>query len=96
MVSPRSGAKVPTGAPSLARIEKDKLGHVKRGETLEESPFHEIAHAQQRALLVAFLETGNVRRACKVAKVARSSHYRWLEQHKAYREAFQRGEGVRG
>ncbi len=55
---------------------------------MDESPFREIAHAQQRALLVAFLETGNVRRACEVAKVGRSSHYRWLEQHKAYREAF--------
>ncbi len=55
---------------------------------MDESPFHEIAHPQQRAFLVAFLETGNVRRACKVAKVGRSSHYRWLKQHKAYREAF--------
>ena len=64
------------------------MRHVKRGETTDESPFPEIDHPQQRAFFVAFLETGNVRRACEVAKVGRSSHYRWLDQHKAYREAF--------
>ncbi len=55
---------------------------------MDESPFPKIANAHQRAFLVAFLETGNVRRACEVAKVGRSSHYRWFEQHPAYREAF--------
>ena len=33
----------------------------------------------------AFLETGNVRLACEVAKVGRSSHYRWLEKDSEYR-----------
>ena len=42
----------------------------------------------QRAVLKAFRETGNVRLACKAAGVGRSSHYRWLEEDPAYREAF--------
>lgn len=67
---------------------RDIMGHGKKGGVMDESPFPEIAHAQQRAFLAAFLETGNVRRACEVANVGRSSHYRWLKQHKAYREAF--------
>ena len=43
---------------------------------------------QHRAFLAAFRETSNVRLACEVAKVGRSSHYRWLEEDSAYREAF--------
>jgi hypothetical protein len=43
---------------------------------------------QQRAFLAAFRNTGNVRLACEAAKVGRSSHYRWLNQDPAYREAF--------
>jgi hypothetical protein len=43
---------------------------------------------QQRAFLAAFRKTGNVRLACEAAKVGRSSHYRWLKQDAAYREAF--------
>ena len=67
---------------------KDILGHVKGG-VMDESPFGEIAHPQQRAFLAAFQQTGNVRLACEVAKVGRSSHYRWLEEHPEYREAFE-------
>ncbi len=36
-----------------------------------------------------FRETGNVSLACEVAKVGRSSHYRWLGMHPEYREAFE-------
>ncbi len=42
---------------------------------------------QQRAFLAAFRETGNVRRACEVANVGRSSHYRWLKEDPEYHEA---------
>ncbi len=53
----------------------------------DESPFAEIAHPQQRAFVAAFQETGNVRLACQVAKVGRSTHYRWLKDDRDYREA---------
>ncbi len=42
----------------------------------------------QRAFLAAFRATCNVRLACEVAKVGRSSHYRWREKDSEYREAF--------
>ena len=42
----------------------------------------------QKAFLAAFRETGNVRLACEVAGVGRTSHYRWREENPAYREAF--------
>jgi len=32
---------------------------------------------------------GVIRRACKVAKVGRSSHYEWMEDNPAYRAAFE-------
>ena len=63
------------------------MGHCKKGETKGESAFPDISHPRQKAFLVAYLETGNVSRACEVAKVGRSSHYRWLEQDPKYREA---------
>ena len=43
---------------------------------------------QQRAVLAAFRETGNVRLTCKAAGVGRSTHYRWLEKDSEYRAAF--------
>ncbi len=43
---------------------------------------------RQKAFIAAFRETGNVCLACEVAKVGRSSHYRWLEKDAEYREAF--------
>ncbi len=55
---------------------------------MSESAFPKIAHPYKRAFLAAFRETGNVRLACEVAKVGRSSHYRWLEKDPEYREAF--------
>jgi len=42
----------------------------------------------ERAFLVAFRATGNVRLACKAASVGRSSHYRWLDKDSEYRAAF--------
>ncbi len=55
---------------------------------MSESPFLKIAHPSKRAFLAAFRETGNVRLACEVAKVGRSSHYRWIGEDPEYREAF--------
>ena len=55
---------------------------------MSESPLPRIAHPQKRALLAAFRETGNVRLACEVAGVGRTSHYRWRDEDPAYREAF--------
>ena len=46
-------------------------------------------NAKQRAFFAAFRETGNVCLACVAAKVARSSHYRWLDESAVYREAFE-------
>ena len=43
---------------------------------------------KKKAFLAAFRETGNVRLACEAAEVGRSSHYRWLDQDREYREAF--------
>ncbi len=71
-------------------VKRDILGHRKKGGVISESPFSEINHAQQRAFLAAFQETGNVRRACKLAEVRQSSHYRWLKVDSAYRAAMER------
>ncbi len=53
-------------------------------------------NSQHRAFPAAFRETGNVRLACEVAKVGRSSHYRWREHIPEYREAFDLAKGDAG
>lgn len=55
----------------------------------DESPYPEIAYPRKRAFLAAFQETGNVRQASRGARVGRSTHYRWLSDDPAYREAVQ-------
>ena len=42
-----------------------------------------------KAFLAAYRETGNITRAALMAKVSRGRHYDWLEQGKAYSEAFE-------
>ena len=42
---------------------------------------------KQKAFLAAFSETGNVRLACKAAKVSRSRHYQWRDEDPEYRKA---------
>jgi hypothetical protein len=51
--------------------------------------FPELANPRQRAFLTAYRETGNVRLACTVSHVGRSSHYRWLDEDPAYRGALE-------
>jgi hypothetical protein len=41
-----------------------------------------------RDLLKAYAETCNIRQACRKAKVARSTHYKWLEKYPKYRDSF--------
>ena len=56
-------------------------GHIKKGEeTLTDS---------QRTFLAVYGEMGVIKRACKVAGVARSSHYEWLEGNPEYKRAFE-------
>jgi hypothetical protein len=73
------------------RVEGDVPAHAGHDGTQqkEENPVAEAqVTPQQRAFLAAFRKTGNVRLACEAAKVGRSSHYRWLSQDPAYRDAF--------
>ena len=56
---------------------------------MTELRFPEITNPKQRAFLIAFRETGNVRLACEAAGVGRSSHYRWLDGDPIYQEAFE-------
>lgn len=44
---------------------------------------------RQRAFLVAFAETGNIRLAAKTSGINRSTHYDWLEADDDYRRAFE-------
>lgn len=44
---------------------------------------------KQRAMIEALVSTlGNITQACKKCNVMRSSHYRWLEECEAYRQAY--------
>ena len=75
-----------SSAPTVRVASLDFLGHGKKGGVVRESPFPEIAHPPKRAFLAAFRETGNVRLACEVGGVGRSSHYRWPEKDPEYRK----------
>jgi hypothetical protein len=47
-------------------------------------------YERQRDFLKAYVDTLNVERAAEVAKVDRSSHYRWLLRDEKYAAAFER------
>lgn len=48
--------------------------------------------ARQRRFVSAFLETANVSRACKIAKIGRQTHYDWLSSDPEYAVAFREAE----
>lgn len=45
-------------------------------------------HKNQRAFLAAYSECGNITHAAKIAQVARTLHYKWLDDCPEYVEAF--------
>ena len=51
--------------------------------------FPTISHPKKRAFLAAFSRCGSLSQAAKRAKVDRRTHYNWLKDDPAYREAFQ-------
>ena len=65
-----------------AHVSARTDGHVKEAG---ESDFTDA----QRSFLAVYGKMGVVKRACKVAQVARSSHYEWMEKNPAYRRAFE-------
>ena len=54
------------------------------------SAFDDVTHPKQRAFLSAFAKTGVVSRACEIARVGRTNHYRWRSEDPAYQVAFKR------
>jgi hypothetical protein len=49
------------------------------------------AEPKQAAYLTALINTAGIRnQACKLARVSRSSHYRWLDESETYRGLFAR------
>jgi hypothetical protein len=47
---------------------------------------------KQRAFLSAFAKTGNITLSCIAAKIARQTHYNWIEKDPRYPEKFSRAE----
>ncbi len=47
-----------------------------------------IRHPKKRAFLAAYSECGNITAAVEAAKIARASHYQWMEHDEEYALAF--------
>src|SRR5262245_4589902 len=53
-----------------------------------------ICHPKKRAFLVAFAETGQLKRSCLAAKIPHSLHYYWMNTDPDYVEAFAQAERI--
>ena len=49
----------------------------------------QVLHPKKRAFLAAYSRCGSISQAAKRAKVDRRTHYNWLREDPAYREAYQ-------
>src|SRR5262245_35493141 len=58
------------------------------------SLFPTIAHKKKRALLLAYAETGQLRRSCRAVTVDHSQHYYWLDTDPDYVAAFAQAERI--
>jgi len=61
-----------------------------------ESLFSAIFHVKKRAFLVAYVETGGIRRASALSQVDWRNHYNWLEADEEYRAAFEKARQLAG
>ena len=56
--------------------------------------FAGVTCARQRRWLAAYLVTGEIREACRIAGFAWPNHYRWLDQHPNYAAAFEKAKEI--
>jgi hypothetical protein len=81
-----------SGAELLAAdrpVDCDDIGLSASEEADEERISHTFAHRSKGAFLAAYKETGLIAVAARIVGVARRTHYDWLENDPAYREAFE-------
>ncbi len=53
-----------------------------------ENGLHKITHPSKRCFLIAYVQTGRIKSAAKLAKITRKTHYNWLKADADYRELF--------
>jgi hypothetical protein len=58
------------------------------------SPFPMILHNKKRAFLLAFAETGQLRRACRAAHIDPCMHYYWMRTDELYVQAFEQADVI--
>ncbi|NPV89298.1 MAG: hypothetical protein HPY50_00800 [Firmicutes bacterium] len=59
------------------------------GRSTPASPTRGKSLNAQTAFLTAYIRSGNVARAARLAGVSRTAHYNWLKKDRRYREAFE-------
>jgi hypothetical protein len=89
-VRQRSNAPALRGAapPARKKYLRRALGH-----GLDEQFrgfFSDVVNRRQRAFLIGFLQTCEVRAAARLSGVSRQSHYEWMRGDPLYREHFRR------
>jgi hypothetical protein len=52
--------------------------------------FNDVVNRRQRAFLIGFLQTCEIRNAGRISGVSRQSHYEWMRSDPLYREQFRR------
>ena len=73
------------GSGDASRVPASPLTPTRAAATAD---FPKISHPKKRAFLAAFSRCGSLSQAAKRAKVDRRTHYNWLREDPAYREAF--------
>jgi hypothetical protein len=77
--TPREHARPPEPDRAAMEAELEELRKV----------FADVENAYQRAFLAAFIVTGGVADAARLAQVDRRAHYNWMERDDFYRERFE-------
>ena len=76
------------------RKKTGKTAKPKPETAKKERPLKFIRGAAKNRFLNVFANTGNVKKACAIAGISRTTHYKWMHEDDEYCVAFEKARGI--
>lgn len=81
-----------TGKTAKPKPETAKNENAEK--TIKERPLKFVRGAAKNRFLNVFANTGNVKKACAIAGISRTTHYKWMHEDDEYCVAFEKARGI--
>lgn len=86
--------KKPVGRKKAAKPKPETAKNENAEKNIKERPLKFIRGAAKNRFLNVFANTGNVKKACAIAGISRTTHYKWMHEDDEYCVAFEKARGI--